>query len=53
VKRKDVATIYSHDHLGRWFEGSTCIGGSSVSAKDNREQLFSENGDMVSMIKNK
>jgi hypothetical protein len=26
VLRDDLATVSSHDHLGRWFEGSTCTG---------------------------
>jgi hypothetical protein len=26
VLRKDLATVSSHGHLGRWFEGSASIG---------------------------
>jgi hypothetical protein len=26
VLREDLAMVSSRDHLGRWFEGSTCAG---------------------------
>jgi hypothetical protein len=26
VLREDLVVVSSHDHLGRWFEGSTCAG---------------------------
>jgi hypothetical protein len=53
VLRKDLATVSSRGHLGRWFEGSTCTGSNFVSAKDSRTLLFLENGDMISMNKKK
>jgi hypothetical protein len=53
VLRKDLTTVSSRGHLGRWFEGSACAGCDFVSAKDNRTLLFSKNGDMISMNKKK